>query len=236
MEIFLSWIRIIGVFQGGFHPLRIGDEVGGEVAAVELHPFDGLQGGFHRLGFLDGDDPFLADFLHGLGDDVADGLVVVGGDGADLGDLLVVLDRLGDVLQFGYQGFHGLVEAALDLHRVVAGGYQFGTLTVDRLGQHGSGGGAVAGHVGGLGGDFFHQLGAHVLELVVQFDFLGDGYAVLGDEGRAERFLDDDVAAFGAEGYLDGVCQCIDTFKDGISAFLVELDEFSCHCLYILLG
>ena len=117
-----------GVFKGSFHPLRIGDEVGGEVAAVELHPFDGLQGGFHRLGFLDGDDPFLADFFHGLGDDVADGLVVVGGDGADLGDFLVVLDRLGDLLQFGDDGFNSLVDAALDFHRVVTGGNQLGTL------------------------------------------------------------------------------------------------------------
>ena len=77
---------------------------------------------------------------------------------------------------------NGLVDAALDLHRVVPGGNQLGALAVDGLGEHGGGGGAVAGHVGGLGGDFLDQLRAHVLELVFQFDLLGDGYAVLGDE------------------------------------------------------
>ena len=126
LEIFFSWIRMYGVFEISFHPLRIGDEVRGEVAAVELHAFDDLEGGFHGLGFFNGDDAFLADLLHGLGDDVADGLVVVGGDGADLGDFLVVLDRLGDLLQLCNDGFNGLVDAALDLHRVVAGGNQLG--------------------------------------------------------------------------------------------------------------
>ncbi|MEM6751144.1 MAG: TCP-1/cpn60 chaperonin family protein, partial [Planctomycetota bacterium] len=35
-----------------------------------------------------GDEDVLADLFHGLGDDAADGLVVVGGAGADLGDFL----------------------------------------------------------------------------------------------------------------------------------------------------
>ena len=68
------------------HALGVGDEVGGEVAAVELHAFDHFERGLHRAGFLDGDDAVLADLLHGLGDDAADLLVVVGADGADLGD------------------------------------------------------------------------------------------------------------------------------------------------------
>jgi hypothetical protein len=39
----------------------------------------------------------------------------------------------------------------------------------------------------GLGGDFAQHLRAHVLELVFEFDFLGDGHAVLGDARSAER-------------------------------------------------
>ena len=79
-----------GVFENGFHALGIGDEVGREVAAVELHAFDDFQLGLHRLGFFDGDDAVFADLLHGFGNDVADGLVVVGRDGADLGDHFAV--------------------------------------------------------------------------------------------------------------------------------------------------
>ena len=44
-------------------------------------------------------------------------------------------------------------------------------------------------------GDFAHHLRAHVLELVGELDFLGDGDAVLGDARRAERLVEDDVAA-----------------------------------------
>jgi hypothetical protein len=62
----------------------------------------------------------------------------------------------------------------------------------------------------GLGGDFAHHLRAHVLELVFQFDFLGDGHAVLGDARCAERLVDDDVAALRAERHLHGVGENVD--------------------------
>ncbi len=76
----------VGVLHHRFHALRIGDEVGRQVAAVELHAFDDFQLGLHRLGLFHGDDAVLANLLHGLGNDGADGLVIVGGDGADLRD------------------------------------------------------------------------------------------------------------------------------------------------------
>jgi hypothetical protein len=62
-------------------------------------------------------------------------------------------------------------------------------LDVDRLGEHGRGGGAVAGHVGGLGGDLLDHLRAHVLVLVLELDLLGDGDAVLGDGRGAPGLL-----------------------------------------------
>ena len=36
----------VGLFEHYFHAVRIGDEVGGEVAAVELHAFDDFELGF----------------------------------------------------------------------------------------------------------------------------------------------------------------------------------------------
>ncbi len=83
----------VGVLEHGFHLLRIGDEVGREVAAVELHALDRLQRGLEALGLLDRDHAVLADLLHRLGDQVADLRVVVRGDGADLGDLLLAGGR-----------------------------------------------------------------------------------------------------------------------------------------------
>ena len=80
----------------------------------------------------------------------------------------------------------------------------------ERLREHGGGGGAVTGHVVGLGGDLLHQLRAHVLERVVELDLAGDGDAVVGDRRRAELLLEHDVAAPRAEGDLDRVGELVD--------------------------
>src|SRR5271157_4150445 len=116
------------VLQNDFHALGIGDEVRREIAAVELHAFDDLELGLHRLGFFNGDHAVLADLLHGLGNDAANGLVVVGRDGANLGDhlarnLLRVLVESGALavtvlVNRSAHGSDGLVDAALQRHRV----------------------------------------------------------------------------------------------------------------------
>src|ERR1044072_7051928 len=126
------------------HLLGVGDEVGREVAAVELHAFDDIELGLHALGFLDGDHAFLADPVHRLGDQVADRLVAVRRNRADLRDLLAGRYLLGALLQFLDHQFGGKVDAALEVHRVHAGGDRLGALAHDRLGQHGRRGRAVA--------------------------------------------------------------------------------------------
>jgi hypothetical protein len=73
---------------------RVGDEVRRQVAAVELHALDDVELGLQALRVLDRDHALLADLLHRVGDDVADRLVAVGRDGADLGDVLLAVDRL----------------------------------------------------------------------------------------------------------------------------------------------
>ena len=47
-----------------------------------------------RLGFLNGDDAFFANLVHRGGDHIADGGIVVRGDGADLRDFFRILGRL----------------------------------------------------------------------------------------------------------------------------------------------
>ena len=99
------------------------------------------------LRLFDGDDAFFADLLHGFGEELADRFVAVGADGADLGDLFRILGLLGALLQRFDDGLDGLVDAALDLHRVVPGGDELGAFAVDGLGENGGGGRAVAGDV-----------------------------------------------------------------------------------------
>ncbi len=95
----------VGAFELDAHLVGVGDEIGGNVAAVELHALDHFELGLERLGLLDGDDAVIADLLHRLGDDAADVLVAVGGDGADLRDLFARGDFLRLRLQL-VRGWH----------------------------------------------------------------------------------------------------------------------------------
>ena len=208
-----------GVLEHHFHALRIGHEVRRQVAAIELHAFDDVERRFERAGLFNGDDAVLADLLHRFRDDLADGLVAVGRDGADLGDH-VALDRLRHLLDFGGHGLDGLLDAALQLHRVRAGDDVARAFAIDRLGQHRRRRRAVTGRVRGLAGDFAHHLGAHVLERVLEVDFLGHRHAVLGDGGGAELLVEDDVAALGAEGDLHRVRQLVHAAKDRLARLL----------------
>ena len=138
---------------------------------------------------------------------------------------------------------HGLdrdVDAALEVHRVHAGGDRLGAFPDDGGGEHGCGGGAVAGDVGGLGRDLAHHLRAHVLELVFELDLLGDGDAVLGDARRPEGLIEDDVAALGAERHLHRVVEDVDAAQHPVAgidrkSYFLGSHEFSLLKLHLLL-
>src|SRR5690606_34346774 len=201
----------------------------------ELHAFDDVELELETLRLFDGDHAFLADFLHRLGDLLADFAVAVGGDDADLGDLGRTGNVLGTALQVLDDLGHGQIDAALQVHRVDAGGDRSHALANDRLGEHGRGGGAVTGEVVGLRGHFAQHLRAHVLELVLELDFLGDGDAVLGDAGSAEALVDDDVAALGAERHLHRVGERVDALEDALTRIAREFHVLGSHCSVPLL-
>src|SRR5690606_24725472 len=211
-----------------FHGVGVGHEVGGNVAAVEEHAFGDAQVGFGRFGFLDLDDAVFADLGHGFGDPIADFDFVVGRDGRDLGPLFLGGDGLGCLVHGGDDGFGGGLDTALQFDRAGAGDHVLETFGDDGLRQDRGGGGAVAGDVRGLGGDFLHELRAHVLERVLKLDFLGDGDAVLGAGGGAEALGDHDVAALGSERYLDRVGEFVDALLEGGACCTVE-NKLLCH-------
>src|SRR6202035_783771 len=164
---------------------------------------------------------------HGVGKELADFEITVGGDGADLSDFLVRGDLLGVLDEVGDHGVHRQVDTALQIHRVHAGGNRLGAFAHNGCGQHGRGGGAVAGRICRLRGDFAHHLGAHVLELVLKLDFLGDGDAVLGDAGCAERLVEHDVAALRTECHLYRVVENFDAAEHAIAGLDAKFDFFS---------
>ncbi len=218
----------VAIFEHALHRLRIGDEVRREIAAVELHALDPLDLGLEALAFIDGDDAVLADLLHRLGQQLADLRVVVRGDGGDLGHLLLALDGDRHLLELLGDVGHGPLDAVLHLHGIDARDDRPQPFVEDRFGEHGGGGGAVAGDVARLRGNFADHPGAHVFIDVFEVDFLGHGHAVLGDGRRAEAFLENDVAALGAERHLDGPGQLGNAPTHRIAGFLIESNHL-CH-------
>ncbi|MGY4167034.1 hypothetical protein ACVIM8_001107 [Bradyrhizobium sp. USDA 4529] len=176
----------------------------------------------------------VADLLHRLRDHLADRGIAIGRDGADLGDFGRGGDRLGALLDVLDHGRDRGVDTALEVHRVHAGGDRLGALADDGLRQHGRGGGAVTGGIVGLGSDLAQHLRAHVLELVVELDLLGDGDAVLGDAGSAEALLDDDVAALGAERHLHSVGEHVDTAQHAVAGLSGEFYVLGSHWFELL--
>ena len=220
----------VGLLQLGDHLVGVGDEVGREIAAVELHALDDVELALEALGLLDRDDALVADLLHGLGDHVADRLLAVGRDGADLGDLAGVLDLLGPASRSprppGRRPCR--CRACRSIGFMPAATAFRPSRTIAWASTHG-GGGAVTGDVVGLLGDLAHHLRAHVLELVLELDLLGDGDAVLGRARRAERLLDDDVAALGAERDLHGVGEDVDAAQHALAGIGGKVDVFGSH-------
>ena len=62
----------VGILDDGFHLIGVGDEIGREIAAVELHAFDELGLVRHGLGLFDGDHAVFADLVHHVRDQFAD--------------------------------------------------------------------------------------------------------------------------------------------------------------------
>src|SRR5690606_19647456 len=98
-------------------------------------------------------------------------------------------------------------------------------LTDKSLSEHGRRRGAVTGNVIGLLGDLFDELGADLLPRVLELDLLGDGHTIVGDRGGAPLLLENDVAAPGAEGDLDGVGESVHAALEATPCLFVKGDH-----------
>ena len=217
------------VLEDGFHLLRIGDEVGRDIAAVELHALDRLEVRLEALGLLDRDHAILADLVERFGDQVADLRIVIGGNGTDLRDLFLAGGGDADLLELIDDGLHGVIDAALDRHRVGAGRDVLEPFAENRLREDGCGRRAVAGDVRRLRRDFLQHLRAHVLEGIIELDLLGHGDAVLGDGRCAELLVDDDIPASRSERDLHRLGQLIDAALQRRACINVEMKFLGCH-------
>ena len=129
---------------------RLVNEVGREIAAVELHAFDDFEFVLEALAVFNRNHAFLADLIHGFGNDLTDFFIGVGRNGANLSDFLVGRSGLGKLLELSDGGGNSLVDAALKVHRVHAGGNELHAFINDGLGENRSSGRTVTGVVARL--------------------------------------------------------------------------------------
>ena len=131
--------------------------------------------------------------------------------------------------RFSTTDVDGPLDPALERDRVRAGGDVLQALADDRLGEHGRGGRAVTGDVVRRRRDLAHELGALVLEHVLDLDLAGDRDAVVRDRRRAVLLVEHDVAPLRAERHLDRVGEDVDAALERAPRLLVELDLLVSH-------
>src|SRR6267142_84203 len=227
----------VRVLDDRFHAVGVGDEVGRDVAAIDLHALDELRLELQALRFLDGDHAFLADLLHDVRDELTD-LLVGCGDGRDLRDLLflVLALHLGGLrLHLFDHGDDAALETALEEHRVRARCDVLHALVDDRLREDDGRRGAVAGDVVGLGRRFLEKLRAHVLEGVFELYFASDRDTVVRDGRRAELLVERDVPALRPERRLYGIRHRVDAVLELLTCF-VGKGQLLCHAYLPLFG
>ena len=224
---FLLVKKNVRVLENALHRAHIVDEVRREITFVELHTGDDFISRFGGFAFFDGDDAVVPDRFHRVGEEFADFAVVVRADGADVRDFFFRRNRFRHFRQFGDGRGGGFVDPAADRGRVASGGDVAEAFFEDGASQDGRGGGAVADDVVRLRRDFVDELGAHIFERVVEFDFFTDGDAVFGNFRAAVSLVQNDVATGRAEGNGDRVGQFINAVEHLATRRVVENELFS---------
>eukprot|EP00128_Syssomonas_multiformis_P010631 Colp12_sorted_trinity150504_noHs@26170 len=170
-----------GILELSLVALGGGDEEGGDVATVELHTLGNLKLVIKGLAILNGDDTVLANSLHGVGNEVTDLGVAVGGNGGDLGDLLRSGHRARELLKTLDDDINSGLNTTAEIKGVKASGNSLETLLGNSAGKDGGSGGTITSNVIGLGGNILNKTSTDVLILVLKLDSLGHSHTILGD-------------------------------------------------------
>ena len=219
----------VRILEVRFHLVHVGRHVSGDVASVELHAFDQVQLGEHRLGLFDRDDAVLGDLFHRVSDHAAD-FLVAGRDRRDLLDVVLALDLDGHASDRLDRGIRSLLHTFAHDDRVRACSEVLHAFIDHRLREDRSGRGAIARDVVRLRSDFLDELCAHVLIAVFELDLFRDRHTVVRDGGAAVSLVENNVPALRAKRDLDGVRQFVDACFHCYSGVCSVLDIL-CHFL-----
>ena len=219
----------VGFRQFDGHLLGVGHEIRRHEPAIELHALHDLECRLGRLGFLDGDDAFTADLLHGIGHEFADDRVVVSRDGRDLRLLLPLLDRPRQSLERLDGGLGGTIQTALDVDGTGAGHDVSHAVGKDGVRQDRRRARSVTDVLAGLLGGLAQHLGAEVFLRILEVELLGDRHAVVADERHAPFLLDQNGLGFWTQRDADGICELSRPTQDLLARGRPEENLLVCH-------
>ena len=112
------------------------------------------------MGFFHSDHAIFSNFVHGFGNEIANGGVIVGRNRTDLADFILGMAGLADFLKLLNGYFNGFINPALQFHWIGTGAYVTPPFPVNVLGRHGSLGGSVSSPISGFAGYLFDSLGS----------------------------------------------------------------------------
>lgn len=122
-------------------------------------------------------------------------------------------------MQSGDSGLCPAIQAALEVDRARTGDHVPNPVSEDGLGKNGRRAGTVADDVAGLLGGLPQHLSTQVLLRVFEIEFLGNGDAIVADDWRSPRLLNQDGLRLRTKRYAYGIreqgCAAQDFFTSG---------------------
>ncbi len=180
------------------------------------------------LAFIHGNDPIFANLFHGVGEQIADGSVIIGSDRGDVSHFGLVFDLDRHLAKaFGNVSYSSL-NTSLHLNGIDTCNNSLQAFVENRFGHHSRGSGTIACNVAGLACHFANHSSAHVFIDVFEIDLFCNGNTVFGDGWASKALLQNDVASLRTQGHLYCASQFRDPAANCFAGFLIKSNNL-CH-------
>lgn len=213
-----------GVLELSLRGLGVGGEIRRNVTAVPLDTFNVFDLSLESLTILSGNRGRMAKLLENSGQNTTDVLITVGRNGGNGLNLSAGLHGGGHILELLDDDVNGELNTTAEVHGVHASGNRLASLLEDGASKNGGGGGAITSLIVGLGGNLLDEASTNVVVSIGELNLLSNGDTILGDLGRAEGLVNDDVTAARTKSDLDGISEHVNTLEHSSASVGAELD------------
>ena len=167
--------------------------------------------------------------FHRFRNELANCYIIISCNRSNLFDFLVVFTNHPGLTFQALNYFNNrFIDPSFEIHRICSCSNILQTYLDNRLGQNSCCCCPISCIISSLRSHFFDHLGSHVFKIIGKFNFLGNGYAILGNLRRTKFFINNHISSFRTQCYLYCICQCINTLFKFVTGLYVKLNFF-CH-------